>query len=93
MRDQAISITTGRIVVGCDRAQQRAWLELPADESRSRLVPLRAGELLMLIEALAMAYAELHGARTDSAARGVNRTLRNRTLAARDRTRATGTPR
>lgn len=46
---------------------------------------LAEGELLMVIETLAMVYAELCGARPESLARGVNRTLRNRTAAARQR--------
>lgn len=69
----------------------RARLELapqvPAAPAELELGP---GELLMTIEALAMVYGELCGASPDSVARGVNRTLRNRTESARRR--GAGTP-
>jgi hypothetical protein len=80
VRDQAITTPAGPLAVGCDAHAEQAWLEVPATR-----VGLRVGELLMTIEALAMAYAELSGARPDSAARGVSRTLRNRARAARER--------
>jgi hypothetical protein len=85
MRDQSISIATGRLVIGCDAGAERAWIELPTEPAVT--VHLREGELLMTIEALAMTYAELRGARPDSAAYGVKRTLRNCTNHRRERER------
>lgn len=85
MRDQAISTFAGRLVIGCEPGARRAWIELPTGPAVT--VHLCDGELLMVIEALAMAYAELRGARPDSAARGVKRTLRNRTERRRERER------
>ena len=77
MRDQSISTATGRLVIGCDANAERAWIELPTEPAAT--VHLREGELLTTIEALVMTYAELRGARPDSAAHGVRRTLHNRT--------------
>ena len=77
-----INTLEAQLVIGVDVAAGQAWLKL-VDPER---LPVRfgPGQLLMTIEALAMAYAELCGARPESAARGVNRTLRNRTRAARE---------
>lgn len=86
MRDQQVGLAAaGQLAAGVDAGGQ-AWLELssPVD---TVMVVLAGGELLMTIEALAMVYAELCGARPDSLARGVNKTLRNRTTAARERRR------
>ncbi len=82
MRDQAITTSSGRIVVSCAAGRELATLETPTD---ARCLTFTHGELLMTIEALAMAYATLRGARPDSAARGVHRTLRNRTTPRADR--------
>lgn len=84
MRDQIITTAKGRLVIGCDRSAQRAWIEPPAPDDLPTTVHLSEGELLMIIEALGMAYAELVGARPDSIARGISRTLRNRTRVARE---------
>jgi hypothetical protein len=86
MRDQLITLGSGERIAAGIEASGRAWLELTTAEGPVR-VALAEGEALMTIEALAMLYAELCGARPDSAARGVNRTLRNRTAAARGRRR------
>ena len=64
-----------------------ARLELAGPNGTAAVAEFTEGELLMAIEALAMAYADVVGARADSVARGVNRTLRNRTQAARTRRR------
>lgn len=63
----------------------RARLEVTPLGEPASTVELREGEVLMAIEALVAVYAELCGARPDSLARGVNRTLTNRTAAARER--------
>jgi hypothetical protein len=70
VRDQLISLVA-------DADRHRAWLELVGD-AEAATAELGEGELLMLIEALAMAYAVVCRARRDSLARGVNRTLRTR---------------
>jgi hypothetical protein len=75
MTDVSITTSAGRVTIGCD--DDRARLELPTEPPAA--LRLGAGELLMTIEALVMCYAELRGARPDSAARGVMRTLHNRT--------------
>lgn len=83
MRDQTITTAAGRLAISCEAAAHRASLELPTNPAIT--LQLAEGELLMTIEALAMAYADLRGARPDTAARRVNRTLRNCTSPRRDR--------
>jgi hypothetical protein len=73
----------GELIV--DGAEDRARLELAGPDNDRSTVDLAPGELLAAIETLAMVYAELCGARPESLARGVNRTLRNRIAAARQR--------
>jgi hypothetical protein len=85
MRDRLVRLATGgQLAVGLD-ARSRAWLELTPPKGAVVTVELSDGELLMAIEALAMVYGELCGARPDSLAYGVSKTLRNRTRAARER--------
>jgi hypothetical protein len=82
MRDQQITLAgRGRLVV---RATPSSSLEIKLGND-SLTTQLAEGELLMVIEALAMAYAEVCGARPDSIARGVKRTIANRTRVARER--------
>lgn len=84
MRDRNVKIgTTGELTAGA--SGERAWLALTEGDGATATLELSAGELLMAIEALAMAYADVVGARADSLAYGVMRTIRNRTLAARER--------
>jgi hypothetical protein len=73
----------GALSIGTDPAARRTWLELEQDTAVAT-VRLTEGELLMTVDALVIAYADLCGTRADSLARGVNRTLRNRTRAARE---------
>jgi hypothetical protein len=79
VRDQAVTTSSGQVIVRCDA--QRATLETPS--ATAELMP---DELLLTIEALSMAYATLCGGRPDSAARGVKRTLHNRTQGRGQRT-------
>jgi len=86
MRDQRIKPAAGgELVVGARGAPALAWIELSTPDAEPGMIELTEGELLMAVDALVMAYGELCGARPDSLARRVNRTLRNRTRAARER--------
>jgi hypothetical protein len=63
------------------------WLAVTDRDGTTAMLELTEGELLMAIEALAMVYADVVGANPASVAHGLNRTLRNRTRAARERRR------
>jgi len=93
VHDQRIALQGGRarLEVSADPGGPGPRLDLYLASGRPAGTHLTKGELLMAIEALPMVYAELCGARPDSLARGVNRTLRNRTRAARERRRAPAT--
>lgn len=84
VRDREVHLgADGRLFVGRDSAGA-AWLELANSADKVRCEPTE-GELLMTLEALAMLYADLVGANAASVATGINRTLANRTRAARER--------
>ncbi|PZS15176.1 MAG: hypothetical protein DLM64_00305 [Solirubrobacterales bacterium] len=86
MRDQLVRIAAGgQLAIGVN-PDGRAWLELTAPDGTAT-VHVGERELLLAIEALAMVYAQLGGARADrsSVALGVSRQLRSRTRGARER--------
>jgi hypothetical protein len=87
MRDQLIRTGAGATHAAGVETNGRVWLELTPPAGSRVAITLSDGELLMAIEALVIAYAELLGARPDRLARGVNRTLRNGTNAAGERHR------
>jgi hypothetical protein len=81
MTDRHVSLAAaGQIAAGVD-AHRRAWLEFTTGTGNVATGMLLEDELLRAIEALAMVYAELCGARPDSLARSVNRKLRSRVRA------------
>lgn len=85
MRDRTVRLVSGgRLEAGAD-SDARAWLELHNPSSPTASARLTDGELRLLIEALTIVYAALCGANPDSLARGVDRTIRNRTRAAREK--------
>lgn len=86
MREQLVQLAAGgQLAAGVDPPGVRGWLELTAPDGTPTTVALYEHEVLAAVEALAMLYAELHGARPASAARAASRTLRNGTRAARER--------
>jgi hypothetical protein len=72
----------GTLTIG-SMANETARIEVITSDPASPL-RLTEREVLLVIEAFAVVYADLCGARPESIARGVNRTLRNRTRAARE---------
>ncbi len=87
MRDRVVNLHAGSQLTAGTVDGSTAWLELTESGGATATAELTEGEVLMAIEALGMVYADIVGARPDSIARGINRTLRNRTEAARNRRR------
>jgi hypothetical protein len=84
VRDRHVTIgNAGELTGGA--VGEGGWLALTQGDGATVTLELTEGELLMAVEALAMVYADAVGARADSIAYGVMRTIRNRTQAARER--------
>jgi len=90
MRDRTIDAQDTRLIIGADRADGLAWLELHVPGSEPATARLTGERLLDVVDALAVAYAELHahtGARPEP--RQAARALRSR-VRARGRRSARG---
>jgi hypothetical protein len=85
MRSTRITLATGAHLAVSAVQDGRARLEVTPKGEPALAFELTEGEVVMAIEALVAVYAGLCGARADSLTRGVNRTLTNRTAAARQR--------
>jgi poly(3-hydroxybutyrate) depolymerase len=81
MRRHRITVAGGSLDVCGEPERAVASIELAGERDAS--VELTIGQVQMTIEALAAVYAELCGGNPESVVRGVNRTIRNRTDAAR----------